>query len=54
MFFFHVTKRARLAIFAISIIDNLFSLHQQIEHNQSTIAAKNHQRAIRIKFHDHS
>ena len=54
MFFFHVTKRARLAIFAISIVDNLFSLHQQIEHNQSTIAAKNHQRAIRIKFHDHS
>ena len=49
-----MTKRARLAIFAISIVDNLFLLHQQMEHNQSTIAAMNHQRAMRIKFHDHS
>ena len=52
--FFHVTKRARLAIFAISIVDNLYLLHQQMEHNQSTIAAMNRQRAMRIKFHDHS
>ena len=25
-----------------------------MEHNQNTVAAINHQRAIRIKFHDHS
>ena len=33
-------------MFAISIVDNLFLLHQQMEHNQSTIAAMNHQRAV--------
>ena len=51
--FFHVTKRARFAIFAISIVDNLCLLQQQMEHNKSTIAAMNHQHAMRIKFHDH-
>ena len=25
-----------------------------MEHNKNTVAAINHQRAIRIKFHDHS
>ena len=25
-----------------------------MEHNENTVAAINHQRAIRIKFHDHS
>ena len=49
-----MTKRARLAIFVISIVDNLFLLHQQMEQNHSTIAAINHQRAMQIKFHDHS
>ena len=29
-------------------------LAENMEHNQSTITAMNHQRSIRIKFHEHS
>ena len=51
----NVTKRVRFATFAESIVDNFFLLTAvvKLEHNQNTIAAIN-QRAIRIKFHDHS
>ena len=52
----NVTKRVRFATFAKSIVDNFFFLLTavvKLEHNQNTIAAIK-QRAIRIKFHDHS
>ena len=51
---FNVTKQVRFSKFTISIIDNYLCLLQHFKWNQNTIAAINHQCAIRIKFHDHS
>ena len=52
----NITKRARYAIFALSIVDDSFLLqHYFINGTQSnTLAAIDHQRAIPIKYHDHS
>ena len=51
-----MTKRAKFATLAISIIENLCLLEQfkLMEHNQNNIPAFNHQRTIWIKFNDHS